>query len=181
MTLAMWILRIVLGSLFLISALRKLRERDQFHTVIFLLTGIFRKWYKRIGDAVLMSEVVIGLSLIANLAPWFSVTTGLALMCVFDVVLVILFVGHPGMACGCFGPQSEKGVRRIDLFRNALITLSFLGLLLWQRSFPSTHQLGANIVVFVLVLTFIAVWEYGSSGRKSPNPQRRTPTGTHDA
>lgn len=177
MTTAMWALRVFLGSLFLVSALRKIRARHQFDTVVFLLTGVFRRLYKRIGDLVLVSEIAIGVALVANLAPMISLAGGLILMLVFDVVLVVLLIGHPGLACGCFGSKSEDGVRSIDLIRNVAITGSFIGLLIWQcLNRPSPHFL-ADVSILIVIVGLIAVGEYRLHKRHPLNAR----TGTRDA
>jgi uncharacterized membrane protein YphA (DoxX/SURF4 family) len=174
MTLAMWMLRVFLGSLFLVSALRKIRERDQFDSVVFLLTGILRRWYKPMGNVVLVAEAITGASLILGFAPVISLLAALILMLLFDVVLIILFIGHPGLACGCFGSRSKEGVQRIDLVRNALITVSFIGLLAWQHLALPTRHIEANIAVLILVLVSLAVWEYWLAGRRSKQPRAGT-------
>ncbi len=117
------LISITLGLTFLVSALAKTRRPGPFQTVIFLLSGPFRAAYKWIGICVLCLEVLTGVCLLLGIFPLLTSILTVGMMLLFDGVLIVLRLGHPGVDCGCFGSRSGTGVTRWHLLRNLGLTV----------------------------------------------------------
>jgi hypothetical protein len=169
MAYVMWFLRDGLGALFLFSALQKLKERTQFEIVVFLLSGILRRFYKSIAIAALFGEAIAGALLISNVALTLAYVLSGVLMLIFDAALVILYVGHPGLDCGCFGSKrgSSKGVQPLDLLRNALLTMWVLALAFWRKRVEPIPPLKRNFVMLAVVLVLLITWDRWMSRKRS--------------
>lgn len=127
------LLRALLGTVLLVSAAYKLKDRRPYETAVFVAFGYLRRFYKQISILGLTLEVAIGLALCVGLYPELTAFASLVLMLIFDAALISLRLSGFEGGCGCFGSGSSDGITIWHFIRNALLSLA-AGLLLFLRT-----------------------------------------------
>lgn len=138
-TTASW-LRPLLGSVFLLAAVSKLRDPVGFSTVLGAL-GIERPLLvKSLRVSVPLAEAGLGIWLLSGWQPTGSAgTTVVAMMFLTMVLLVLRWRGYTG-SCGCFAGH-DNGVGALTITRNVILLL----LAIWA-SFGSYVGPGSKVV-----------------------------------
>lgn len=131
--------RISIGLIFVASAIAKLKDRNAFQTVVFLLGGPFRAIYKELSILILGLEILSSLCLCFGILPLATTFLSFSLILLFDGVLIALRIGHPGVDCGCFGSRGG-GITLWHLIRNAVMTGASAVLLILTLNFPHAWQ-----------------------------------------
>jgi uncharacterized membrane protein YphA (DoxX/SURF4 family) len=127
---AVLLIRLVVGGLFLLAGGAKLRNGElQFFSDIlaydllppFLVKGL-TAWFP-------LLEIEVGVLLILGLFTRIAAVAGLLLLVVFTGAVIIALLQHKDISCGCFGRQERIRQKRwIILSRNAS-ALVILGLI----------------------------------------------------
>jgi uncharacterized membrane protein YphA (DoxX/SURF4 family) len=161
------VLRVALGTLFIISAFAKLQHPDLFvdavenyHMVPFGLTDLF-------GTVLPWAELFIGWCLVLGIFPTIAAAISIPMILSFMVANISSFFKDVGEACGCLGNlvnMSHTTSLIVDI-----VMLSVAGLLIYQRrragvvSFGSLLRLErlrlprVTIIALGLILVAIAM------------------------
>lgn len=162
--------KLVLGFLFLVSAVSKLRDPDRFKETIIRFQIVTRA--RAVSAAVLVIgwEVVIAAFLLvggAYLVVGFALAT--LLLLTLSLVLLSVIKRNISASCNCFGPGSEQVSYR-SLGRNGFLgLLALVGfyLSLFQGSAASLSvlitTLPVALVITILVTQYSAILELFSS------------------
>jgi uncharacterized membrane protein YphA (DoxX/SURF4 family) len=127
-------IRVVLGSIFLISAALKLASPVEFAQSIsnYQVFGlIFSQWGAVLIPAL---EAILGIMLLSRfwLKETFILTLGLYL--IFDVMILQAYFRGLNVACGCFNPADQNPIDIYKLIENCVLTtLSFLSVIIYQK------------------------------------------------
>jgi hypothetical protein len=121
-------LRVALATVLLVSAAFKIKDRSAYDMAVFVTVGPLRKFYKQLGTAGLVAEILIGLALCIGLHPLSTALACLALMLVFDAALLSMRLSGYEGGCGCFGSRSTGGVTLWHFLRNVALSTAAAGL-----------------------------------------------------
>lgn len=98
------ILRIVLGLLFLVSAVSKLFPVDAFELVLIRQLGISWAAAPYFARALILCEFILGSFLVFGVRPRLTLSVALVTLLGFTLHLAVLIaLGRGGQDCGCFG------------------------------------------------------------------------------
>ncbi|UCH61619.1 MAG: DoxX family membrane protein [Fidelibacterota bacterium] len=114
------ILRVVLGTVFIISGMMKVLDARSFVETLPLYN--LPSWFTPLGVLAPPVEVAIGAALIAGTALKATALATLGLLAGFSVLLIVGIAGGQLSECGCFGPALEQSPQSA-LLRNVLLML----------------------------------------------------------
>jgi|GEM_PF-5913333 len=114
------ILRVALGTVFIISGMMKVLDARSFMETLPLYN--LPPWFIPLGALVPPVEVAIGAALIAGTALRITALATLGLLAGFCVLLVMGIAGGELSDCGCFGPALEQSPQSA-LLRNVVLML----------------------------------------------------------
>lgn len=133
-----YILRAILGVLFIWAALAKISdlsgfagEVHNFRIVPLALENLFAMTLPWI-------EVVAGVALVLNVAPRAATAVLGVLLIVFLIAIVSAIIRDLDIACGCFGTRDAAQTGWVTLLRDiGFLALAVLG---WPRGGPAHHR-----------------------------------------
>ena len=145
------ILRVILGTIFIISGMMKVLDARSFMETLPLYS--LPPWFIPLGALVPPLEAAIGVALIAGTALCVTALATLGLLTGFCVLLVVGIAGGELNDCGCFGPALEQSPQSA-LLRNIMLML--LAGVIWyyhrgSRTIWRPWQVG-SLVAILLVL-----------------------------
>ncbi len=114
------ILRVILGTIFIVSGMMKVLDARSFMETLPLYN--LPPWFIPLGALVPPLEAAIGVALIAGTALRVTALATLGLLTGFCVLLIVGIVGGELNDCGCFGPALEQSPQSA-LLRNILLML----------------------------------------------------------
>lgn len=149
-------LRLLLGLLFIFSALAKLLSVDQFEIYIFgfRIFGLGLSFF--IARAIIAMEIALGLLLILNMHSRAIYFASLLILTIFSLFLIGLIVAGNNDSCHCFGELLDMNPWQSLLKNIALILILLLsaGLrsfrILWKPLWYALVIAGSIAAVFIL-------------------------------
>lgn len=169
------LIRIVLGLLFISSALLKLFPLSFFELVVVDFTGVPYQWAELISRALIGFELALGLAFLTHWKLSVTLKVSLVLLIIFTFqTLYLWWVKGSDANCGCFGKLLPMGAVESTL-KNVL----FIGLALFLfKNKPAYKTQNRSkplkfITPFVLILALLfpfvlfptnAVWRYIEGG-----------------
>ena len=147
------ILRVVLGTIFIISGMMKVLDARSFMDTLPLYH--LPDWFIPLGALVPPVEVAIGVALIAGTALRITTLATLGLLAAFCVMLVVGIAGGELNTCGCFGPALEQSPQSA-LLRNLMLML--LAGIIWyyhrgSRTIWRSWQVGLGAALLLVLGT----------------------------
>lgn len=132
--------RVVMGLIFTISVIGKLRSMRQFISTLESIRFFQRRWLNIIASIVIFVEFMVVWFMIMG-GDWLMIGFGTAalLLAVFSAALVSVLVRGIQVPCNCFG-TSNKTVSSVSVWRNiALLLFACCGFVVCY-SFPQTNH-----------------------------------------
>lgn len=156
-------LRALLGFVFLLAAVSKLRDPEGFAAVVDALGFVRPPFRESLKVGVPLAEAGLGIALWTGWSPLCSAVTAAVVLVLLTVVLLKLrLAGYTG-TCGCF-IGARGGVGTLTIVRNAvLFVLSVwagLGAYVAQSSFRLTSTSWERPPLLALVATLVAIGGY---------------------
>ena len=129
MRLALNILRICFGLLFLASATLKMFPIEAFEVILIKQVGISWKWVAYASRFLIISEFLIGIAILVNVEVKKALIASLLMLTGFSVYLVLQMAsGAEVDNCGCFGELIPMNTTQ-SLIKNILFFLVAIALL----------------------------------------------------
>jgi hypothetical protein len=126
------IVSLLIGGVFIAAGFSKAYSSTEL-VQVFLYDGFPRSMVRFLSIGVILVELTLGLSLIFQVAMFWSLRIATMLLILFSLQIIILLFAREAPNCGCFGLveliKSKRLVFVVSLIRNLLI----LGGLWWLR------------------------------------------------
>lgn len=121
-----WVLRVLLGAVFVYAAWLKLREPWALFAITIDSYQVLPSWAVELGARGLpWFELLLGVLLIVGVWRRLSTTTTSLLLCVFFALMIRAMIKGMEIDCGCFGPGER--ISWLTLLRDGtLLTASLL-------------------------------------------------------
>ncbi|HLR37866.1 MAG TPA: MauE/DoxX family redox-associated membrane protein [Chitinophagaceae bacterium] len=124
-----WILRAILGIIFIITAYAKINDPYPFWEFIERVLSIPPDWAMTAQWVVVSWELLLGSSLLLFLRQIFPVWVTIGTLLGFTVVIGYASFFYPGIDCGCFGSILGQNIAgKSSLAKNGLLLLMTLSL-----------------------------------------------------
>lgn len=152
--------RAILGLVFLLSALPKLRSLRQFASGLADLLGVPATAARVAGTGVVVVEVLLALALLFDIRITPVLPVALGLLLVFAVVLAVNALRPHPLACNCFGGVGGAPHPRRDLIRVALLLICAGVASLTEEYAPPIARWDGVVTAIGAVL--LAYWSLGA-------------------
>lgn len=116
-------LGLLLGLIFVVSGLMKLRDRSATAKAVASLTGLPPVAAKAVGRLLPWIELLLGGWLISGYSLRLAALTTGVVLTVFSVLLLVSLHRGRMVVCRCFGAVSNTPVNGWTVLRNALLTM----------------------------------------------------------
>lgn len=126
-------LRIIIGALFIFSALSKMVELNSFIDTIDKFNIIFPEYHKLAAVLIISIEYLLGIFLILGIKIREVCFILVGLMSIFIVIITINLIRGNITECGCFGSFSKREIG-LSIILQDMIILSLLLLLIFSKS-----------------------------------------------
>lgn len=140
-----YVLQLTLGSVFLLSAIPKLRNPSQFAHTVADYNIVSPRLARIAAPTVIAVECFLAFSLLTGAL----IEAGLALagttLAAFGVVTAVNLRRERDVPCGCFGDSSER-VSAVGLMRVGLLLLALFGLVAALASGEATATTASDLV-----------------------------------
>lgn len=138
-----WLLlfiRMVLGSVFLISAAFKLASPMDFAQSImnYQVFGLILSHWGAVLIPAL--EALLGIMLLTRLWVKETLVLTLGLYLIFDIMILQAYFRGLDVACGCFNPADQRPIDIYKLIENFLLTILSISSLLIYRKIDQTAK-----------------------------------------
>ncbi len=141
--------RYVVGIVFCVSFLGKMRERESFFTSVKNFNILPQSWTKRVSWLFLLVELTITICMLIGgfLLPVGFILT-IALLTVFSIAIIVVLRRKQMLMCNCFG-NSLNYVSIYDVIRNVVFILcGLIGSILVIVMKDSLYGLDLNQITF---------------------------------
>jgi uncharacterized membrane protein YphA (DoxX/SURF4 family) len=112
--------RFALGTVFLLSGLVKLPNRDGFERVVHAYGLVPDGMSHVVARTLPPLEVALGGLLLTGLASRLVALVAGLLLCIFTVAVLINLLRGRRISCGCFGSVAQKEISGVGVARNLL-------------------------------------------------------------
>lgn len=149
--------RMLLGTILLTSAIEKIRKKNE-HKAIVVAYKIIPEYTDKYFIVVeILVELVVGLFLIIGYMLKLSSLLAIALLVTYTLAILInIYRGKKEMSCGCGGVVGDHKISWKLVFRNALLMLLGIYLLINEDAFLDVYQLNFGITeMFAMLLTWM--------------------------
>lgn len=118
------VLKVLLGLVFIISAVLKLLEIDHFELYIYSFHFFSLNFSFLVARAVIIGELVLGIGLIANYLHKFMWWGSVAMLLGYSMVLLVAIAYGRTDSCHCFGDFLQLNAKQ-SLIKNAVLLVLF--------------------------------------------------------
>jgi len=139
------IFRLILGAVFCYAAIDKIAHIDQFARAIYYYQ-ILPGWAINIIAVFLpMAEMLAGIGLIIGIMPRGSAALINAMLVMFLVALIIVYIRGVDINCGCFSVSDRGRSSAIGLiWRDAILLIMGIQIMCFGKDFLSIGKLQSN-------------------------------------
>ena len=127
--------RLILGALFIYSALTKITDLDYFAKSLYNYRLLPESSLNFFALIIPWLELIIGFLLIAGIYVRESALIGTVLMAVFIAAVAIALARGLDIECGCFGTRDGSKVGILKIIEDVLILLGFVWLSVFGSDF----------------------------------------------
>src|SRR5579872_720038 len=125
LTLLIWLVRLVLGGVFIYAAWIKLREPYLLFAMSIDAYHVLPQWaVLAVARTLPWFELLLGLLLVSGRFPKISSVAASALLALFFALMVRAYVRGETIDCGCFGPGEQ--ISKLTLARDGSLLLGGL-------------------------------------------------------
>lgn len=143
--------RLLLGSIFLSSALPKLRHPRIFASIIQAYYLLPKTWLRPLAHTLPWLELVLGLMLLLGWQTRFAALASGTLLLLFLIAMSInLARGRKDLDCGCSGKKHAQKIGWKTIVRNVGLILLALPIAVWGGGFLALDNQSPTLQTFIL-------------------------------
>jgi len=129
----MLVLRIALGTLFILSGISKILNQTDFGKIIYSYNLVSKEWVIMLSFIIPYSELILGMMLILNLYPRIAIRFLIVMLIVFTGISAYSYATGNVSDCGCFGKLLKRQNDWKLILENAALAFALTGIYLLPK------------------------------------------------